>query len=143
MNVAEVTLTKVFPVQKEHTYDGVLTKFVAVGHGKTVCISQIEDQPLDIDIYGIGRATVPCGTEPTATTVDASRAGICRWRRATSGFRSSGCRPSGGGCWFGRSKRPSWLILLVLRPATIVVSAAAERKVPKYFGCLMGEQPLL
>jgi hypothetical protein len=53
MNVSEVTLTKVFPVQKEHTYDGVLTRFVAIGHGKTICISQIEDQPLYIDIYGL------------------------------------------------------------------------------------------
>lgn len=58
MNVAEVTLTKVFPVQKEHTYDGILTKFVAVGHGKTVCISQIEDQPLYVDIYGLEVNTV-------------------------------------------------------------------------------------
>lgn len=53
MNVAETTEIKAFPVQKEHTYDGILTRFIAVGHGKTVCISQIEDQPLYIDVYGL------------------------------------------------------------------------------------------
>jgi hypothetical protein len=44
---------KVFPVEKEHTYDGVLTSFCAVGYGKTVAISQIEDQSLCIDLYAI------------------------------------------------------------------------------------------
>lgn len=51
MNVSEVTLTRVFGVQKEHTYDGVLSTFVAVGNGRTVSISQIEDQPLYADVY--------------------------------------------------------------------------------------------
>jgi hypothetical protein len=52
MNVSDVTPTRDFGVQKEHTYDGVMTSFVAVGNGRTVCISQIEDQPLYIDVYG-------------------------------------------------------------------------------------------
>jgi hypothetical protein len=43
---------RVFPVQKEHTYDGILTSIHAVGYGKTVAISQIEGQPLCIDLYG-------------------------------------------------------------------------------------------
>jgi hypothetical protein len=47
------TSIRTFPVQKEHTYDGVLTTSVAVGCGKTVAISQIEGQPLCIDVYGV------------------------------------------------------------------------------------------
>jgi hypothetical protein len=58
MNVSEVILTKVFPLLKEHTYDGVLTTFVAVGQGKTVRISQIEDQPLCIVVYTVEANTV-------------------------------------------------------------------------------------
>ena len=45
--------TRKFPLRKEHTYDGVLTNFVAMGNGKTVAISQIEGQPLYIDVYAI------------------------------------------------------------------------------------------
>ena len=58
MNVSEMTLTKVFPVQKQHTYDGIETRFSAVGHGKTVCISQIEDQPLYVDLYDFEAGSV-------------------------------------------------------------------------------------
>lgn len=53
MNRSDTLLSKVFPVQKEHTYDGVLTTFVAIGDGKTVVISQIEDQSLCIDVYDL------------------------------------------------------------------------------------------
>lgn len=58
MNTSNTLLTRLFPVRKEHTYDGVLTTFVAVGNGKTVVISQIEDQPLCIDVYGLEVSTV-------------------------------------------------------------------------------------
>lgn len=51
MSTSNSLPTKIFPVRKEHTYDGVLTTFVAVGNGKTVVISQIEDQPLCINVY--------------------------------------------------------------------------------------------
>ena len=43
---------KTFPIYREHTYDGVLMTFIAVGSGKTVRISQLEDQVLCIDVYG-------------------------------------------------------------------------------------------
>ena len=58
MNTSSSLLTRVFPVRKEHTYDGVLTTFFAVGNGKTVVVSQIEDQPLCIDVYGLEVSTV-------------------------------------------------------------------------------------
>ena len=58
MNTSSSLLTRVFPVRKEHTYDGVLTTFVTVGNGKTVVVSQIEDQPLCIDVYGLEVSTV-------------------------------------------------------------------------------------
>jgi hypothetical protein len=58
MNTSSNLLTRVFPVRKEHTYDGVLSTFVAVGNGKTVVVSQIEDQPLCIDVYGLEVSTV-------------------------------------------------------------------------------------
>lgn len=40
-------------MRKEHTYDGILTTFAVVGNGKPVVVSQIEDQPLCIDVYGL------------------------------------------------------------------------------------------
>jgi hypothetical protein len=58
MNTSDTLLSRVFPVQKEHTYDGVLTTFVAIGDGKTVVISQIEDQSLCIDLYDLEVGTV-------------------------------------------------------------------------------------
>ena len=58
MNTLNNLLTGVFPLKKEHTYDGVLTTFVAAGNGKTVVVSQIEGQPLYIDVYGLEVSTV-------------------------------------------------------------------------------------
>ena len=58
MNTLNNLLTRVFPLKKEHTYDGVLTTFVAAGNRKTVVVSQIEDQPLYIDVYGLEVSTV-------------------------------------------------------------------------------------
>jgi hypothetical protein len=58
MNTSSGLLTRVFPVRKEHTYDGILTTFAAAGNGKTVVVSQIEDQPLYIDVYGAEVSTV-------------------------------------------------------------------------------------
>jgi hypothetical protein len=51
MSDSENLPTKVFPLQREHTYDGVLSSYVAVGNGKTVTVSQVEGQPLCIDVY--------------------------------------------------------------------------------------------
>ena len=53
MGIPDNLPTRVYPLQKERTYDGVLTSFVAVGNGKTVAISQIEAQPLYIDVYAV------------------------------------------------------------------------------------------
>ena len=53
MSASEKLPTKVFTLRREHTYDGVLSSYVAVGNGKTVAISQIEGQPLCTDVYGI------------------------------------------------------------------------------------------
>ncbi|MGO8748030.1 MAG: hypothetical protein ACLQNE_18810 [Thermoguttaceae bacterium] len=58
MSTSNSLLTRVFPVRREHTYDGILTTFAAVGNGKTVVVSQIEDQPLYIDVYGLDVSTV-------------------------------------------------------------------------------------
>jgi hypothetical protein len=57
-NTSNSLLTRVLPGRKEHTYDGVLTTFVAIGNGKTVVVSQIEDRPLCIDVYGLKVSTV-------------------------------------------------------------------------------------
>ena len=53
MSDSENLPTKVFPLRREHTYDGVLSSYVAVGNGRTVAVSQVEGQPLCIDVYGI------------------------------------------------------------------------------------------
>lgn len=58
MNTSDTLPSRISPVQKEHTYDGVLTTFVAIGDGKTVAISQIEDQPLCIAVYNLEVSTV-------------------------------------------------------------------------------------
>ena len=58
MSTSNGLLTRVFPVRREHTYDGILTTFAAVGNGKTVVVSQIEDQPLYIDVYDLDVSTV-------------------------------------------------------------------------------------
>jgi hypothetical protein len=58
MSTSTGLLTRVFPVRKGHTYDGILTTFAAAGNGKTVVVSQIEDQPLYIDVYGGEASTV-------------------------------------------------------------------------------------
>ncbi len=58
MSTSNGLLTRVFPVRREHTYDGILTTFAAAGNGKTVVVSQIEDQPLYIDVYDLDVNTV-------------------------------------------------------------------------------------
>jgi hypothetical protein len=58
MSTSNTLLTRFFPVRKEHTYDGILTTFAAAGNHKTVVVSQIEDQPVCIDVYGLEVSTV-------------------------------------------------------------------------------------
>jgi len=49
---------KMFLGAKRAPYDGILVTFAAAGNGKTVVVSQIEDQPLCIDVYGLEVSTI-------------------------------------------------------------------------------------